>query len=87
MMMMPQATMGVGGGGEFGGRPMGRQSYLPEDADSWGTDPEEPDVVMGAPRKRRQYQPAPEEEAEEAEIPRGFGAIGRRSRPNQPEGT
>jgi hypothetical protein len=79
-MMMPQATMGVGGGG-FGGRPMGRQSYLPEDEDSWGTDPEEPDAAIGAPHNRRRYQPTPEE-AEEAEISSSFGAIGRRGQPS-----
>jgi hypothetical protein len=79
-MMMPQATMGGGGGGGFGERPLGRQSYLPEDEDSWGTDPEEPDAAMSAPHKRRRHQPT-QEEAEEVEIASGFGAIGRRSQP------
>jgi hypothetical protein len=85
-MMMPQGALGVRGGigGGFGGPSTEQQrlSYLPEDGESWGTEPEESDVELGAPRKRRQYQPTPEEEAEEIEIPSGFGAIGRRSQPN-----
>jgi hypothetical protein len=85
--MLPQATLGGGFGGGigggFGGQPTGQQrlSYLPEDEESWGTEPEESDADVGAPRKRRQYEPTPEE-AEEIEIPNGFGAIGRRSQPS-----
>jgi hypothetical protein len=80
-MMLPQATMGPGLGGGFGGQPMGRASYLPENAESWGTDPEEPGPDMAAPRTLRLYQPTPEED-EEVEIPSGFGAIGRRTQPS-----
>ena len=82
--MLPQATLGGGLGGGLGGQSTGQQrlSYAPEDEGSWGTDPEESDADVGAPHKRRQYQPTPEEEAEEVEIPSGFGAIGRRSQPS-----
>jgi len=83
--MLPQAALGVRGiGGGFGGPSTGQQrlSYLPEDEESWGTDPEESDIELGTPRKRRQYEPNAEEEAEEVEIPNRFGAIGRRSQPS-----
>ena len=84
--MPPQAALGaVGGiGGGLGGPSTGRQrlSYRPEDEESWGTEPEEPDAAVRAPHKSRQYQPTPEEEAEEVEIPSRFGAIGRRSQPS-----
>jgi hypothetical protein len=83
--MPPQAALGaVGGiGGGLGGPSMGRQrlSYRPEDEESWGTEAEEPDAAVRAPHKSRQYQPTPEEEAQEVEIRSRFGAIGRRSQP------
>ncbi|HEY6497608.1 MAG TPA: hypothetical protein VIZ43_30380 [Trebonia sp.] len=81
--MPPQAALGGIGGG-LGGTSMGRQrlSYRPEDEESWGTEPEETDAAVRAPHKSRQYQPTPEEEAEEVEIPSRFGAIGRRSQPS-----
>jgi hypothetical protein len=81
-VMLPTAALGNGFGG-LGGPPGEQQrlSHLPEDGESWGTNPQEPDTAVGVPRAGRRYQPPPGEEDGEAEIHHDPGAIGRRNQP------